>query len=373
MTVVEDTAAALKGHDAALEAVEARKNELTLSLAEQVDRGLKLNDMNSGIITDLTRDRDRIQSEYDQHMLTAHPVIKPPAPVPETYSTLFGMGGGNTVRNDVDIDRRYYGPFDKTKILNDLTTLEAKGIYCWLSSKMAYSWPEMAKGTGDDWIRDLLKAEIETMKPKVDDADDIDWAIKSFHHEPEGDGDEDDWRITQARIADILESLDPGQKILKLYLTTTGWGQEFNTQRIAQEVDWETNLWPHDSHISGIGYDAPYNKYGFVWENGVKTATMDKAWTDPHVYVDALAKRGVQFDCDVAIGEAAYSDEAFAKDKTWWAKVCDRAIDNPYQRIRAVCYFDTKLNSKRSWYLGAAGTPKRLYVRQTHLDRRGRP
>jgi hypothetical protein len=56
-----------------------------------------------------------------------------------------------------------------------------------------------------------------------------------------------------------------------------------------------------------------------------------------------------------------YSNEAFAKDKTWLAKVFDRAIE---KGLLGVCYFDTTLNSSKSWTLGAAGSAKRAYFNE---------
>lgn len=369
MSVRDDTAAKLTAHNTSIASIMTAKDTDTLELASVVDTNIQIIKQLTQERADATNKAAEAERKYEDHMTTVHPVTPPTPPVPAKFKTMFGLGGGNVVRSGIAIDRRYYSSGDLAKLIKDSTANETKGIVSWNSMKMPYAWPEMSKGAGDDWANTVFKAEIEAMKPKIDDADDVDIMYKSIHHEPEGDGDEDDWRITQDRIAHILNKLDPDMKIIKYWLTTTGWGQEFDAQRVPNEVDWETNLFPHGAPIYGIAYDAPYQKYGYEWLNGTKTATLDKTWTNPVTYIDALAKRGVQFNCEVAVGEWGYSDEAFAKDKTWALQVMDRCAVNPYKQLRAATYFDTPLNSKRSWYLGAADSQKRKYM-QALMDNR---
>lgn len=360
MTAEESTIASLNEKNAILNQTMTDKDQLTISLAKQVDE-------KAALLEAAVAEGNRIQDQFNEHMRTQHPAVTPPLPAPSSaYPTLFGLGGGNKVRTGIDLDRRYYQSGEFGKMIIDTTANEAKGILSWNSLKAPHGWADMANGLGDGWFNSLAKAVSEAIKPKLDDPDDIDEVWLSIHHEPEGDEpDERLWRAMQERLSLLVPGGSAGP--IKFWLTTTGWGQEFNKQRVAQEVDWETSLWPKNGDIYGIGYDAPYNTYGLT-----KTGSMNNSWTDPYVYVDALAKRGVQFDCEVAIGEWGYSDEAFAKDKTWAAKVMDRALVNPHKKLRGMAYFDTTLNSARSWTLGPEGSSKRNYVMQCMANRKGK-
>lgn len=341
MTVVDDTTAALKGHNASLGQVEARKDELTLALAGQLDT-----ERQNSIIWH--EKADRVQNEYDHHMLTVHPV----AP---KRRTLHGLGGGNSVRTGIELDRRYYAPGDKDKTVRDTTANETKGIVSWNSHKMPYTWDRMAKGDGDQWFKELMTALREAVKPKIDDPDDVDEAWESVHHEPEGDQpDERLWRDTQERLSLLV----PDDGVFKFWLSTTGWNQEYNTANVAQMVDWG-NLYPKNGNIFGISYDAPYNTYGKLYNNGVPTGEFNKKVTDPYAYVDAVARRAKEFGVEAALGEWGESDEMFALDPTWSVKVRERTIVNPYQQLLGEAYFDTKLYNSYTWWLGAPDSPKR--------------
>ena len=85
---------------------------------------------------------------------------------------------------------------------------------------------------------------------------------------------------------------------------------------------------------------------------------MDTGWTEASVYVDKLAARAKSYGVKAGIGEYGFSDEAFAKDKTWLDRFVTSARAN---KLAAVSYFDTPLNSARSWYLGSATNAKRTY------------
>jgi hypothetical protein len=142
---------------------------------------------------------------------------------------------------------------------------------------------------------------------------------------------------------------------IKFWLIVTGWTQEFNPTDTANQ--WST-LFPTGAPIYGIAYDAPYLKYGYKWVDGVKTTTLDTSWTEGSVYVDKLAARAASLGVHAGIGEYGFSDEAFVKDKTW----LDRFIASAKaKKLLAAAYFDTQLNSARSWYLGSSTSAKRAY------------
>lgn len=308
----------------------------------------------------LTRDLAATRAERDtltKRVAELEKATAPTPPVPPKAKTLFGAGGGNKDRtgDGISLDRRYYGAGDVDKAVADVKRNSAAGITSWVSFKAPFSWVDMTAGKGDAWF-DGLAAKLVALGTVV-------WL--SIHHEPEGDADEDDWRTMQDRLSRRVPGGIGGP--IKYILTTTGWSQEYNPNRVADEVDWETNLFPFGAPIYAIAYDAPYNVYGYVWANGTKTTEMNTGWTDPNSYVDKLAARAASLGVKAAIGEMGYSDEAFAKDRTWLAKVFDRAIE---KGLIGVAYFDTPLNSKRSWTLGAAGSAKRAYFNELVAARR---
>ena len=370
MTVVTDTAAKINAHNGKVTEVIGDKDALTLELAQQVDDSVQAITAKTEALTTtqhelevMTQNRNTLQTQFNEYKTKYPPTTQPPVTPPTTaFKTKFGLGGGNVQRTGIDLDRRYYGPSDKAKAIADVNTNEGKGITTWLSFKCPFSWSRMAAGEGNAWAKDLFTGLINEVKPAQDDADKIDEVWVSIHHEPEGDDDEDLWRQFQGQLAPLVPGGPAGP--LKYFLTTTGWGQEFNANRVAEEVDWETNLFPTDQakFIYGIGYDAPYNTYGKIYKAGVATGEVNNKVTDPFIYVDALARRGVQFGVEVAIGEWGYSDEMFAKDGGLWAQqVMDRCRNNPIKQLRGAAYFDTKLNSSHSWYLGDATSAKRKH------------
>jgi hypothetical protein len=300
-------------------------------------------------------------------MLAAHPVVKPPA---VKRRTLHGLGGGNLVRTGIELDRRYYAYSGKTKMINDTTNNEARGTVSWNSMKFPYAWDRMAKGEGDAWFKDIMKGVSEGIKPVIDDPDDVDVVWFSGHHEPEGDQpDERLWRDTQERLSLLVPGGSKGP--IKFWLTTTGWNQEYNTAAAAALVDW-TNLFPKSGDIFGVAYDAPYNTYGKIYKDGVATGEFNNKVTDPFAYVDAVATRAKQFGVEAALGEWGYGDEMFAKDPTWRDKVMDRCINNPIQQVIGEAYFDTRLNSTHTWYLGDGNTPKRVQHMAAMAARKGK-
>ncbi len=258
---------------------------------------------------------------------------------------LMGAGGGNVDRTTtgVDIDRWYGASGDIDKAITRAKANQAAGVRTWLSFKLPYTWAQMASGTGDAWAKAVF-AKLDALNFQV-------WV--AFHHEPEGDGVTSDWRKMQDRLSRMVPGGIAGD--IKFWLIVTGWTQEFNPSDTANQ--WST-LYPTGAPIYGIAYDAPYLKYGYEWVNGVKTTTMDTGWTEASVYVDKLAARAASLGVKAGIGEYGFSDEAFAKDKTW----LDRFIASAKaKKLLGVSYFDTQYNSKRSWYLGAANSPKRAY------------
>ena len=144
---------------------------------------------------------------------------------------------------------------------------------------------------------------------------------------------------------------------IKFWLIVTGWHQENGT---TAAYKWDV-LYPTGAPIYGIAYDYPYLQYGYEWQDGTKTTTMNTNWVEGSVWVDKLAARAASYGVKAAIGEYGYSDEAFTKDKAWLDRFITAARN---KKLLAVAYFDTQLNSVRSWWLGPQDSAKRAYFYQ---------
>ena len=284
---------------------------------------------------------------------TATPTPTPtPSPTPTATPTpsgpmLYGAGGGNVDRTGtgIGIDRWYGGAGDVDKAITKAKANNSAGIRTWMSFKLPYSWAQMASGSGDAWARDLF-TKLDALNFQV-------WV--AFHHEPEGDGVTSDWRKMQDHLSRMVPGGTAGD--IKFWLIVTGWHQENGT---TAAYKWDV-LYPTGAPIYGIAYDYPYLQYGYEWQDGNKTTTMNTNWVEGSVWVDKLAARAASYGVKAAIGEYGYSDEAFAKDKAWLDRFITAARN---KKLLAVAYFDTQLNSVRSWWLGPPDSAKRAYFYQ---------
>ncbi len=257
-----------------------------------------------------------------------------------------GSGGGNIDRTGTGakIDRVYYASGDIAKAITRAKLNQAAGMRTWMSFKMPGSWAAVAAGTHDAWVKDVY-AKLDALNFQV-------WV--TFHHEPENDGVMPDWRKMQARLASMVPGGVNGD--IKFWLIMTGWHQEDAAGGAANK--WEA-LYPTGSPIYGIAYDQPYPQYGYVWVNGVKTTEFrDGARTEGAVYIDKLADRAAAYGVKAAIGEYGFSDEHYTLDKTWLNRTVAAARN---RGLLALCYFDTTLNSTKSWTLGSSTSAKRQH------------
>ncbi len=273
------------------------------------------------------------------------PTTPTPTPPPTSSTMLEGAGGGNLDRTKtgVNLDRWYGGQGDVNKAITKAKANHAAGVRTWMSFKLPYNWTDMANGKGDAWARDLF-TKLDALNFQV-------WV--AFHHEPEGDGNTTEWR----RMQDHLSRMVPGgiSGDIKFWLIVTGWTQEFNPGDTANQ--WST-LFPKGAPIYGIAYDFPYNPYGYIWTDGVKTTKFNNSFTEGTIYVERLAARAKSLGVRAAIGEYAYSNEAFAKDPAWLDRFVASAKAN---KLAGISYFDTPLNSVKSGHLGSASSAKRQY------------
>lgn len=273
---------------------------------------------------DVTGELGELAAEYAEHMTTHQ-------------RTLFGAGGGNKDRtkDGIDIDRWYGGQGDVDKAITRAKANHAAGIRTWLSFKLPFSWAEMAAGKGDAWVK-ALYSKLEALNFEV-------WV--AFHHEPEGEQSPAAWRAMQDRLSRMV----PSERI-KFWLIVTGWHQEFSD---AATWRWDA-LFPTGAPIHGIAYDQPYLKYG----RHLKTGVFDDTWNEGSVYVLKLAARAKALGVRAGIAECGYSDEAFDKDPAWLDRFLAACQANG---LEAVTYFDSVLNSAKSWTLGAADSAKRRH------------
>ena len=212
-----------------------------------------------------------------------------------------------------------------------------------MSFKLPYNWTDMANGKGDAWASDLF-TKLDALNFEV-------WV--AFHHEPEGDGNITEWR----RMQDHLSKLVPGGIAgdIKFWLIVTGWTQEFNPGDTANQ--WST-LFPKGAPIYGIAYDFPYNPYGYVWTNGVKTTKFNNSFTEGTIYVEKLAARAKSLGVRAGIGEYGVLRRGVRQGPGLARPV--RGLGQ-VQQLAGIAYFDTPLNSVKSWYLGSATSAKRQY------------
>ena len=198
--------------------------------------------------------------------------------------------------------------------------------------------------SGDAWVKGLFD-KLDALNFEV-------WV--AFHHEPENDGMMPDWRKMQDHLSRMVPGGTKGN--IKFWLITTGWHQEDAAGGAANK--WEV-IYPVGAPIYGIAYDQPYPQYGYVWSNGVKTTEFrNGARTEGSVYIDKLAARAAGYGVKAAIGEYGYSDEHYALDPKWLDRTVAAAKKDG---LLALAYFDTALNSTKSWNLGAANSAKRAY------------
>ncbi len=257
---------------------------------------------------------------------------------------LEGAGGGNVDRTKtgVDLDRWYGGSGDIDKAITKAKANHAAGVAHVDELQASLHLDRHGRRQGRRLGEGPVYAKLDALNFEV-------WV--AFHHEPEGDGNTTNWRKMQDRLSRLVPGGIAGD--IKFWLIVTGWTQEFNPSDTANQ--WST-LYPTGAPIYGIAYDNPYLKYGYMWVDGVKTTTMDTGWTEGSVYVEKLAARAKSYGVKAGIGEYGFSDEAFAKDKAWLDRFVASAKAN---KLAGIAYFDTPLNSVKSWYLGTATSAKR--------------
>jgi hypothetical protein len=199
----------------------------------------------------------------------------------------------------------------------------ARGRLPWISFKAPYSWSQMADGVGDDWARELADG-LKTVPGPV-------WL--AVHHEPENDGDMNEWTAMQARIAPIIHARTDNVAYSLIYSGWNTFGGGNNT--IATK-------WPGDANVDILAIDA-YNDYGAVRNGRVGTKVLDLK-----TYYVKMAAWAKEHGTAWAIGETGQTRAAAEIDPTW----LDRAyLDMVALGGSGLSYYDSSANSVADWTL----------------------
>jgi hypothetical protein len=273
---------------------------------------------------------------------TTHPTTTQPNPsgcvntpmgIPSSGSAYLGAAVGGTssittreqqLGRPLALHRTYYSAsqvdYAVGKVRDDL----AANRLPWISFKLPYSWADMANGKGDAWVVGLTDKLAKVNGPV--------WL--AFHHEPEGDGNMQDWKRMQQHLAPIVHAHSNNVAYTVIY---TAWDVLFEKG----QFDLPT-VWPGEQYVDLLGMDM-YNKYGTV-KNGTKSTNM----LDPMVYFRPISAFANAHHVRWGIAETGYTPEAAAANPTW--------LDTEFNDLRAtggaaLTYFDSSLNSIADWTL----------------------
>jgi hypothetical protein len=253
--------------------------------------------------------------------------------IPSSGSAYLGAAVGGTssittreqqLGRPLALHRTYYSAgqvdYAVSKVRDDL----ASNRLPWISFKLPYSWADMANGKGDAWVVGLTDKLANVNGPV--------WL--AFHHEPEGDGNMQDWKRMQQHLAPIVHGHSNNIAYTVIY---TAWDVLFEKG----EYDLPT-VWPGEQYVDILGMDM-YNKYGTVKDGKTSTNMLD-----PMVYFRPVSNFANTHHVRWALGETGYTPQAAAVNPTW--------LDTEYNDLRAtggvaLSYFDSSLNSIADWTL----------------------
>ncbi len=221
------------------------------------------------------------------------------------------------------VRRTYWGASTVDKAVATAKADLAANRLPWISFKLPYSWPDMAAGKGDAWVRDLTT--------KLSKLDGPVWL--AFHHEPEGDADIKQWTLMQAHLAPIVHSIASN---VAYSIVLTGWNQLYGASQYSLD-----SLWPKNTKIDLLGVDT-YNKLGVV-NNGkeqTKSTDFENSYFKP--FGAWASKHGVAW----GVAETGYTNKASELDPQW--------VSRTYNQLKAnggvaFTYFNTAVNSNSDW------------------------
>ncbi|MBM7518325.1 hypothetical protein JOD66_003292 [Nocardioides nitrophenolicus] len=252
--------------------------------------------------------------------------------IPSCGTYIGAAHGGNTdptaleqqLGSKLAVRRTYYTGTGVASAVKNATTDLAAGRLPWISFKPPYSWTEMADGKGDAWATDLAQ-RLAALNGPV-------WV--AFHHEPENDGDIQEWRRMQEHLAPILRDNAPN---VAFTVIVTGWHQFYGDPQYSL-----ANIWPRGVKVDVAGFDI-YQEYG-----SVKNGKQDLRWVDMPGYFQKIAAWARTVGVDWALGETGITDKAAIDRPTEIANTV-RSMED-FGGI-AYSYFDSELNSTAPWTL----------------------
>ena len=258
-----------------------------------------------------------------------------PTPAPTSKLPLFGAAVGSngspaaleaSAGRAFGIRRTYWSGSQVTSAINTAAADIAAGRVPWISFKLPASWSAMASGSQDAWLRDL-GTRLRALNGEV-------WV--ALHHEPENDGDIEQWKAMQRRAAPLV---DGGDADVKFTIVFTGWHQFFSTAATYKMA----TVWPGDNTgMEVIGID-PYNEYGVTKSGSVNLKASE--FDNQTKYYDQLAAFAKAHGTNWAVAETGFTDRAVAdKGVGWLAKAYDDMANHPILPGLALTYFDSSLN-----------------------------
>jgi hypothetical protein len=207
----------------------------------------------------------------------------------------------------------------------------AAGRVPWLSYKLPVSWADAASGSVDAQTKDLARQLATVPGPG--------WV--AIHHEPEGDGNMQDWVAMQRRLLPLLHAAPNVRTsiILIAWDTFESGNPDFSLDA----------LWPGNM-VDILGFDA-YNRYGDANHVG-------KGWTEMQHYYDEIAPAAKKRGVDWAIAETGYTDSAADKDPDWLTRAYEDMANRTDLPGIGLSYFNSTANSIGSWALSGVKTTK---------------
>ncbi len=228
------------------------------------------------------------------------------------------------VGGKLGVRRTYYTSTGVAKAVKTAQADIAAGRLPWISFKLPYSWGDMVAGKGDAWAKDLA-TRLAAVKGPV-------WV--AFHHEPEGDGDIQQWRRMQERLAPIVRNAASN---VAFTVVMTGWHQFYGDKKYSL-----AEIWPRNVKVDVAGFDI-YQQYGVVKDG--KTTTK---WTDMAAYFRQIATWARANDVAWGLAETGVTDAA-AKARPTEVPATVKLMED--YGAAAYSYFDTTLNSIANWSL----------------------
>jgi hypothetical protein len=253
--------------------------------------------------------------------------------IPSCGAFIGGAYGGNAdvkpwesaMGRKLGVHRTFWGSGSVGSAVKTATADATNNRVPWMSFTPPYSWKDMAAGKGDAWAKDLA-TRMKSVGGPV-------WVAVA--HEPEGEGDMQQWKAMQAHLAPIMRAAAPN---LGYSIILMGYHQFYGDKKYALSATWP------NTKIDVAGFDI-YEKYG-VQKKG-KPMTME--WKNlKGGYFPKLQQWSKSTGVPWGLAETGYSDPA-AKARPGW-------ISTTYKDMAAAggiafSYFNTNLHSQANWKL----------------------